>query len=82
MEGFGEDVLPESHPHYNRVARVATKILKSNMDIEEVKKQHWTISVIAQTEQNAFVLPVSTIVKLRCERLRDCANRMFRLLMF
>lgn len=59
IEGYEKDLLPEHHPYYDRVARVATRILKANMDMEEVRRKNWTISVIGQDEQNAFVLPVS-----------------------
>lgn len=59
LDQHAEAIVPESDPSYDRVASVATRILKSNLDIAEVKQKDWTITVIDSEEQNAFVLPVS-----------------------
>jgi hypothetical protein len=39
-------VLPADHPAYGRIVRVANKILKSNLDLAEIKKKNWTVTVI------------------------------------
>ena len=54
-------MLPDSDPTYARVAKVANRLLKANVDIKQVHGKEWTISVIENDERNAFVLPVSTI---------------------
>ena len=58
LEDFDKQILPENHHTYNRVARIVTRILKSNDSIESIKKKNWTITVIDQADKNAFVLPV------------------------
>ena len=63
MEDYKNELLPDHHPYYDRVAKVATRIIKSNInDMPELKKQNWTVSVIAEAEnKNAFVLPSGNI---------------------
>ena len=61
LDANDENILPESHPYYDRVARVTTRILKSNQDVEGVKSKSWTISVLESEEENAFVLPNGNI---------------------
>lgn len=58
---FENELLPEHHPYYDRVARVATRILKANQELPQVKEKNWTISVIGEDERNAFVLPSGNI---------------------
>ena len=60
-ETYKEAIVPEEHPYYERVAQVATRILKSNSDISEIRQKTWTVSVIDDTEKNAFVLPSGNI---------------------
>ena len=60
-EAYKEAILPEEHPYYERVAQVATRILKSNKDISEIRQKTWTVTVIDDTEKNAFVLPTGNI---------------------
>ena len=61
LETFDEVLLPENHPYYDRVAKVAARILNSNTEYEEIKTKKWTISVVDQEDQNAFVLPSGNI---------------------
>ncbi len=58
-------VLSETHPYYDRIARVTSRILKANKDLAQVKEKTWSITVVAQEEQNAFVLPVRIHFKTR-----------------
>ena len=60
LEGRAEDLLPTSDSSYARVANVANQLLKANKDVEQIHDKDWTISVIHDSERNAFVLPVST----------------------
>lgn len=43
---FYRAVLPADHPAYGRIVRVANRILKSNLDVAEIKKKNWTVTVI------------------------------------
>ena len=61
LETFDEVLLPENHPYYDRVAKVAARILDSNTEYEEIRTKKWTISVVDQKDQNAFVLPSGNI---------------------
>ena len=61
LEVLGDALLPEKHPYYDRVEKVAAKILNSNNDIDEVKRKTWTVSVVDREDQNAFVLPTGNI---------------------
>ncbi len=58
LEEFGEDLLPDKHPAYARVARVANRILRANRDLQQVHGKDWTITVVNSDIKNAFVLPV------------------------
>ena len=40
---------------------MVTRILKSNEDIPNIRKKNWTISVVEEEVQNAFVLPNGNI---------------------
>ena len=73
MEANDESLLPETHPYYDRVARVTTRILKSNPDVEGVKSKSWTISVMDSDEENAFVLPNGNIF-VYTGMLKICSN--------
>ena len=53
--------MPDSDPTYARVAKVANRLLKANVDVQQIHGKEWTISVIQNDERNAFVLPVSKI---------------------
>ena len=61
LENFEDALLPEKHPYYERVEKVAAKILNSNTDYDEIKKKKWTVTVVDQEDQNAFVLPTGNI---------------------
>jgi len=65
LETFDEVLLPENHPYYDRVAKVAARILDSNTEYEEIRTKKWTISVVDQKDQNAFVLPSATYLSLQ-----------------
>ncbi len=58
MTEFDDVILATDHPYYKRVADVTSRILKSNVDIPEVKEKKWTITVVENPEKNAMVLPV------------------------
>lgn len=55
------DILPNSHPAYGKIARIAQRIIASNRDIEGLSKKNWTITVIDSDVKNAFVLPNGNI---------------------
>ena len=64
LEEWADDLLPDSDPTYARVANVANRLLKANVDVQQIHGKEWTISVIQNDERNAFVLPVSKINEL------------------
>lgn len=45
------------------------RILLANWEIEEMKGKNWGVAVIDSSEENAFVLPVSTFVVLNAVQL-------------
>ncbi|XP_046383159.1 metalloendopeptidase OMA1, mitochondrial-like isoform X2 [Ischnura elegans] len=58
LEEHGRHLLPSSHYHYKRVARVATEIIVKNEDLLGVQDSPWVIILVDDPEQrNAFVLP-------------------------
>ena len=61
MEEFREDILPNNRKEYVRVARVSNKILKGNKDLRQIYDKSWTVTVVNQPIQNAFVLPSGNI---------------------
>ena len=58
METYENELMPDDHPYYARVVRVASRILKANGDLEQLRGKEWTITVVEQPDRNAFVLPV------------------------
>ena len=61
MDAYDENIVPDSDPVYDRVARVANTILKCNKDLEQLHGKDWTITVVKDETKNAFVLPVSGV---------------------
>ncbi|XP_066995910.2 metalloendopeptidase OMA1, mitochondrial [Anabrus simplex] len=62
IDEYKEYLLPQTHPLYSRVVRVATKLLDANIDLPLVQDYKWTIFIIDQPEmKNAFVLPNGSI---------------------
>lgn len=60
-ERFSGSVLTAQHPHYNRIVRVAHRLLKSNQDLKEIAGKKWAVTVINENDRNAFVLPTGQI---------------------
>lgn len=58
IEANEEVLVPDQHPVYDRVAKVANRILRSNKDLEAMHGKEWTITVVRDDTRNAFVLPV------------------------
>lgn len=55
-------LIPDvKHPLYDRVEKVVNRILNSNQDISNIGTKNWTISVVEDDVQNAFVLPNGNI---------------------
>ena len=73
LEDHEDDLLPESDPSYERVAIVANRLLKANVDVEQIYGKEWTISVIKKDDQNAFVLPTGNIFVFT-GMLQTCTN--------
>lgn len=60
IEQFEENILPQTHPYYQRVLRVARKLYESNQDIQLIREvNNWSVTIVDEKTQNAFVLPVS-----------------------
>jgi len=71
FESIQDQLVPPTHPVYQRVVGVVKKIVDSNQDIEFMREQTWTILVIDSKEVNAYVLPA-------CINLFHFANCVFR----
>ena len=61
MQEFGDDIVLNDMPEYARVARVSNRLLIGNKDIRQIYDKSWTITVVNQPVQNAFVLPSGNI---------------------
>lgn len=61
--------MPANHSSTIRVKAVVDRILLANWEIEEMKGKNWGVAVIDSSEENAFVLPVSTFVSLNAMQL-------------
>ena len=66
MDAYDANILPDNDPVYDRVARVANRILKANRDLEQLHGKDWTITVVQDDTKNAFVLPVREFVNSLC----------------
>lgn len=64
-----KNILPANHPSTVRVKAVVDRILLANWEIEEMKGKNWGVAVIDSSEENAFVLPVSTFIILNAMQL-------------
>ncbi|CAH1773544.1 unnamed protein product [Owenia fusiformis] len=73
METFKDKILSSRHPDYQRVVRVASRIVEGNRDIEKMKNLKWTVVVVDDPEKNAFVLPSGHIFVFR-GMLETCQN--------
>ncbi|CAF3842138.1 unnamed protein product [Adineta steineri] len=58
---FNNQMLPEKSKQTQQVARVARRIIASNMDIADIKTIKWTVRVVDTDMKNAFVLPSGDI---------------------
>lgn len=57
LKMFANKLLPSNHPYSRAVERVATRIIKSNLDIKEFREKKWTTAVIdAPKIKNAMVV--------------------------
>ena len=65
LEEYSQDILPNVRPEYTRVARVSNRILKGNKDLRQIYDKTWTVTVVDQPIQNAFVLPSGNIFIFR-----------------
>lgn len=61
LEEHKENIVDENHPVYDKVAGVANKILKANKDLRQIYDKTWTLTVIHDVQENAFVLPSGNI---------------------
>ena len=61
LEEYSEHILPNVRPEYSRVSRVSNKILNGNKDLRQIYDKTWTVTVVDQPVQNAFVLPSGNI---------------------
>lgn len=58
LQQYKKDIVPPYHPHYQRIARVANKILLSNRELSQIKSKNWAITVVDRPDiTNAFVTP-------------------------
>lgn len=60
-ESFKDSMLDFSNPAYERVTKIAKRIVDSNQDVELLRNQHWKIYIIDSAELNAMVLPNGSI---------------------
>lgn len=61
LSGFQENIVPERHPVYDKVAKVANRILRGNRDLRQIYDKDWTVTVVEDPMKNAFVLPSGNI---------------------
>jgi len=61
LEEHKENIVDETHPVYDKVAGVANNILKANKDLRQIYDKTWTLTVINDGQENAFVLPSGNI---------------------
>ena len=73
LEDHEDDLLPDTDPTYARVATVANRLLKANVDVQQIYGKEWTISVIKDDKRNAFVLPTGNIF-VYTGMLNTCTN--------
>lgn len=62
---FAGKLLPVTHPEYEKVCRVGNRILQANNHIPELYKLKWTMTIVDDFEENAYVLPSGDIIVYR-----------------
>ena len=65
IEEYSDHILPSVRPEYSRVSRVSNRILNGNKDLRQIYDKTWTVTVVDQPVQNAFVLPSGNIFIFR-----------------
>lgn len=66
MELYKDNMVPTSHPIYNKISAITQQILISNQNLEAIKEKNWTLNIVDLPLQNAFVLPVRTSMWSHC----------------
>ncbi|XP_076355060.1 metalloendopeptidase OMA1, mitochondrial-like [Tachypleus tridentatus] len=73
LEAFQSQVLPQTHVACQRVAGVANRLLRSNKDLEQIYDKKWSVTVVNNPTENAFVLSSGQIFVFT-GMLRLCTN--------
>jgi len=61
LEDLGPAIVPHNDKTYERVVKVSNRILQGNKDIRQIYDKIWTVTVVDEPVQNAFVLPTGNI---------------------
>ena len=61
LEEYQDDILLRTDKRYDRVVDVSNRLLSANRDIRQIYDKTWTVTVVDQNVQNAFVLPCGNI---------------------
>ena len=65
LEEYKSDIVTSDSEVYDRVVRVANRLLSGNKDIRQIYDKTWTVTLVDQPVQNAFVLPHGNIFVFR-----------------
>jgi len=61
MEDNADSIVSQHHPVYAEVMDVVNTIFKANRDIRQIYDKTWTLTVLEDDTENAFVLPSGNI---------------------
>jgi len=73
LEDHQTSLMSIHSPAYDRVVRVVNKVINSNRDLRQIYDKTWTLTVIDEAEENAFVLPSGNIF-VYTGMLQACEN--------
>ncbi|XP_070563723.1 metalloendopeptidase OMA1, mitochondrial-like [Ptychodera flava] len=57
LEKYSDSMVDSSHPVYDLVVKVTERLLDANREVNELQGKSWSVHIINEPEQNAFVLP-------------------------
>ncbi|XP_046353546.2 metalloendopeptidase OMA1, mitochondrial-like [Haliotis rufescens] len=57
LDRYQERLVPVEHPAFQKILKIATRLVESNPDLMQMDVDKWRISVVDSPDVNAFVVP-------------------------
>ncbi|XP_046552503.1 metalloendopeptidase OMA1, mitochondrial-like, partial [Haliotis rubra] len=57
LDRYEEQLISVEHPAFQKILKIATRLVESNPDLMQMDVEKWRISVVDSPDVNAFVVP-------------------------